>query len=51
MYRKHLCDYGDVAGKIWTEAYSEPAISHKLSRPSQFQEELIEILECPTLQK
>ena len=24
MYRKHSCDYGNVAGKVLTEAYSEP---------------------------
>ena len=24
MYRRHLCDYGNNAGKILTEAYSEP---------------------------
>ena len=24
MYRKYLCDYGNVAGKITTEGYSEP---------------------------
>ena len=24
MCRKHLCNYGNVAGKILTEAYSEP---------------------------
>ena len=24
MYRKQLCDYGNVAGKILIEAYSEP---------------------------